>query len=137
MFTIDTETDVAQDFLYGIAESIIDEKQPGITVTIYTKYYPPTRLDPPEWDDEERDVEYGSLPDSVQEDLQDRVIEALSETLDETVFDSENDCKSYILSNFTDKDWERIVNSWSESNYDTVQERAQEDFNNRTPDWDD
>lgn len=136
-FYIDPDTDDGKRFLEGIAANIIDNKQPSMTVNIYTKYYPPTRLDPPEWDDKDVDVDYGDLPDSVQDDLQERLVEALAETLDEQTFESEKACEQYILNHFTNTDWDYVMNAWSDSNNDCVQEKAQEDYDNQEPDYED
>ena len=135
-FILYPETPDGQAFLESIAEDIIEQRQPDITVTIYTKYYPPTRLDPPEWDDEERTVEYCDLPDSVQDDLQERVVEALTDMLDQQLFNSKDECKAYLLEQFTDDDWNNVVRAWDSFNNDRVQEKAQEEFDNYEPDYD-
>lgn len=135
-FILYPETPNGQEFLESIAEDIIEQRQPDITVTIYTKYHPPTRLDPPEWDDKELTVEYCDLSDSVQNDLQERIVEALTEMLDQQLFNSKNECKVYLLEQFTDDDWNNVMQAWNSFNNERVQEKAQEEFDNYVPDYD-
>lgn len=118
--------------LIEMAEDIAYEKSPSMDVTIYTKYYPPTRLDPPEWDEEETTVEYEDMPESARKDLTDQIIDTcMDDLVCDGIYDSKEAWLLSIKQKIDDNLWSKILRSWESASYDKVQEFAQNQFDER------
>jgi 50S ribosomal subunit-associated GTPase HflX len=108
-------------------ENLMDELQPSITVTIFTKYHPATRLDPPEWEDEEVTVGFSDLDEDVVDDLKDRLMETLEENMDDGVFDS----KDAWFKSLEKIDTSSVISAWENANEESVQKSEQSSYEDK------
>ncbi len=117
--------------LLELAEQLIDEKSPSASATIFTKYHPATRLDPPEWEDTETTLDYENIPESAIENLKENVRDELWDNTEHGEYPSKENWFNLLKPCMTEKKWDDILYAWTQRWQNELDEAAQELFNDR------
>lgn len=114
----------------SLADDIADSKEPDFETIVFTKYYPATMIDPPEWDEEDATVRYSDLTDDITDDLKNRINEKLCDIAEDRTYASKEDFFDRLKADF-DKSWNDIKDRWNRDNAETGQSIAQEEYEQR------